>query len=171
MTLIEFFKKQYVEEGAITRKFLALVREDDFGFKPHPRSMVMKELVKHLADLPGWVHLTLTTEELDFSVPYVQPPVNDSEELMAYFEQRYQEGLSVLVAENEAQMQLPWTLRSGDIVYFTEPKMDVIRTSISQQIHHRAQLGVYLRLLNIPIPGSYGPSADENEFAMSEVAA
>lgn len=170
MTLIEFFKKQYVEEGAITRKFLALVNEDDFGFRPHSRSMVMKELVKHLADLPGWVHLTLTTGELDFSVPYVQPPVNNAEELMAYFEQRYQEGLSVLVPENEAQMQLPWTLRNGDIVYFTEPKVDVIRTSISQQIHHRAQLGVYLRLLDIPIPGSYGPSADENEFAMMEAA-
>lgn len=171
MTLIEFFKKQYEEEGAITRKFLALVKEDDFGFKPHPRSMVMKELVMHLADLPGWVHLVLTTSELDFSTPYVQPPVNDAEELMAYFEQRYQQGLSMLVPENEAQMQLPWTLRNGDIIYLTDPKVEMIRTSISQQIHHRAQLGVYLRLLDIPIPGSYGPSADENEFAAMEVAA
>lgn len=170
MTLIDFFKKQYEEEGAITRKFLALVKEDDFGFKPHPKSMVMKELVTHLADLPGWIHLVLTTGELNFEHEYVQPNIKDSEELMAYFEQRYQEGLSMLVPENEAQMQLPWTLRNGDVVYFTEPKADVIRTSLSQQIHHRAQLGVYLRLLDIPIPGSYGPSADENEFAVLEAA-
>ncbi|MDQ6815018.1 MAG: DinB family protein, partial [Bacteroidota bacterium] len=85
-------------------------------------------------------------------------------ELMEYFEKRYSEGLSALVPENEAQMNKPWTLRNGEKIFSTEPKIEITKMSISQQIHHRAQLGVYLRLLNIPIPGSYGPSADENSF-------
>jgi uncharacterized damage-inducible protein DinB len=83
---------------------------------------------------------------------------------MAYFEQRYQDGLSTLVPENEALLNKPWTLRNGETIYSVEPKIDVIRMSLSQQIHHRAQLGVYLRLLDTPIPGSYGPSADEIAF-------
>ena len=83
---------------------------------------------------------------------------------MAYFEKRYNEGLSTLVPENEAVLDKAWTLRNGDKIYSTDPKIDIIRMSLSQQIHHRAQLGVYLRLLDIPIPGSYGPSADENSF-------
>jgi uncharacterized damage-inducible protein DinB len=64
----------------------------------------------------------------------------------------------------ERELHKPWTLRNGETIYATNPKIDVLRMSLSQQIHHRAQLGVYLRLLNVPIPGSYGPSADENDF-------
>ena len=81
---------------------------------------------------------------------------------MRYFEQRYNDGLSTLVTENEKLLSKPWTLRNGNTIYSTSPKIDVLRMALSQQIHHRAQLGVYLRLLNVPIPGSYGPSADEN---------
>jgi len=164
MTFIEFFKQQFIEEGAITRKFLALVPDDKFDYKPHERSMVMKGLASHLADLPGWIHFTLTTDELDFAKGYDQPDIKNNKELMAYFEKRYNDGLSALIPENEKILNDPWTLRNGEKIYSTDPKIDVLRMSFSQQIHHRAQLGVYLRLLNIPIPGSYGPSADENNF-------
>jgi len=81
-----------------------------------------------------------------------------------YFEKRYADGLSVLIPENEARLYDLWTLRNGEKIYSSNPGIAVIKMSLSQQIHHRAQLGVYLRLLNIPIPGSYGPSADENAF-------
>lgn len=164
MTFIEFFKQQFIEEGATTRKMLARVPNDQFGYKPHEKSMVMKSLVTHLADLPGWLHFTLTTDELDFQKAYEMPEINSNQELMDYFEKRYNDGLSVLVAENEKELDKPWTLRNGETIYATNPKIDVLKMSLSQQIHHRAQLGVYLRLLNIPIPGSYGPSADENSF-------
>jgi uncharacterized damage-inducible protein DinB len=164
MTFIEFFKKQFIEEGETTRKMLSRVPVDKLDYKPHEKSMVMKYLVTHLADLPGWVHFTLTTDELDFQKPYEQPDITSSEQLMEFFEKRYQDGLSALVAENEKVMDKPWILRNGETIYATNPKIDVLRMSLSQQIHHRAQLGVYLRLLNIPIPGSYGPSADENNF-------
>jgi uncharacterized damage-inducible protein DinB len=97
--------------------------------------------------------------------PIEQPQVASTADLVAYFEKRYNDGLSMLVPQNEAFLDKPWTLRSGSTIYSTDPKIDIIRMSLSQQIHHRAQLGVYLRLLEIPIPGSYGPSADENAFS------
>lgn len=164
MTFIEFFKQQFIEEGATTRNMLSRVPDDQFDFKPHPKSMNMKSLVGHIADLPGWVHLTFTTDELDLAKSFQEPQLNTTAELMAFFEKRYNEGLSELVPENEALLDKPWTLRSGEKIFLTDPKIDIIRMSMSQIIHHRAQLGVYLRLLNIPIPGSYGPSADENLF-------
>lgn len=164
MTLIEFFKQQFIEEGETTRKMLSRVPEDRWDYAPHPKSMKMKALTMHIADLPGWVHMTFTTDFLDFAQPYEQPPINNTSDLMAYFEKRYAEGLSTLVPENEALLDKPWTLRNGETVYLQQPKIEVIRMSLSQQIHHRAQLGVYLRLLDIPIPGSYGPSADESSF-------
>ena len=164
MTFIEFFKQQFNEEAATTRKMLSRVPDSQYNYKPHEKSMVMKSLVTHLADLPGWIHFTLTTDELDFQKPYEQPDINNSQELLAYFDKRYKDGLSALISENEKDLKKPWTLRNGDIIYATNPKIDVLRMAMSQQIHHRAQLGVYLRLLNVPIPGSYGPSADENDF-------
>lgn len=164
MTFIEFFKQQFNQEAATTRKMLSRVPDTEYNYKPHERSMVMKSLVTHLADLPGWIHFTLTTDELDFQKPYEQPDINNSQELLAYFDKRYKDGLSALISENEKDLKKPWTLRNGDIIYATNPKIDVLRMAMSQQIHHRAQLGVYLRLLNVPIPGSYGPSADENDF-------
>lgn len=164
MTFIEFFKKQFVDEGATTRKMLSRIPEDKWEYKPHPKSMDLKRLALHLADLPGWIHMTLTTDELDFAQPYEQPQISTTADLMAYFEKRYADGLSALVPEKEALLDKPWTLRNGDTVYSRDPKIEVLRMSFSQQIHHRAQLGVYLRLLDIPIPGSYGPSADEGAF-------
>jgi len=164
MTFIEFFKKQFIAEGDTTRKMLSRVPDDKFDYKPHAKSMDMKRLASHIADLPGWIHMTFTSDGIDFATPYEQPQINNNADLMAYFEKRYSEGLSTLVPENEAVLNEPWTLRNGDKIYSSDPKIEILRMSFSQQIHHRAQLGVYLRLLDIPIPGSYGPSADENNF-------
>jgi uncharacterized damage-inducible protein DinB len=164
MTFIEFFRKQFIAEGDTTRKMLSRVPDDKFDYKPHAKSMDMKRLATHIADLPGWIHMTFTTDEIDFAKPYEQPEINSNADLMAYFEKRYTDGLSTLIPENEAVLDKIWTLRNGDQIYGADPKIEILRMSFSQQIHHRAQLGVYLRLLDIPIPGSYGPSADENNF-------
>jgi uncharacterized damage-inducible protein DinB len=83
---------------------------------------------------------------------------------MAYFEKCLVKGREALKKGNEKDLDKPWTLRNGEQIYSTSPKRDVIRMSLSQIIHHRAQLGVFLRLLNVPIPGSYGPSADDMSF-------
>src|SRR5215207_9704161 len=101
MTIIEFFKQQFIEEAATTRKMLGRVPDDHYNYKPHEKSMVMKSLVTHLADLPGWVHFTLTTDELDFQKAYEQPDISNKKELLDYFEKRVNDGISALVADNE----------------------------------------------------------------------
>ena len=117
MTFIEFFKQQFIEEGNTTRKMLSRIPHDQFGYQPHPKSMDMKRLATHIADLPGWIHMTFTTDEIDFAKPYEQPSINTHEDLMDYFEKRYQDGLSTLVPENEKLLNKPWTLRNGDTIY------------------------------------------------------
>src|SRR4026209_1168206 len=114
MTFIEFFKRQFMEEAATTRKMLSRVPDEQYNYKPHEKSMVMKSLITHLADLPGWVHFTLTTDELDFQKAYEQPDIKNKKDLLAYFEKRYTDGLSALVADNEKELDKLWTLRNGE---------------------------------------------------------
>ncbi len=162
MELIPLFLKEMEQEALTTRKFLALVPDDKLDWAPHQKSMVMGRLAKHIAELPTWVTMTLTTDELDFAtVPYEDKKIQSNAELLAFFEESLADGRTQLIPENETLLNEPWTLRNGEIIYSIRPKHEVIRMAFSQITHHRAQLGVYLRLLNIPIPGSYGPSADE----------
>lgn len=162
MTLLNYFLNQLEEEAAITRKFLTLLPEDQYQWQPHPKSMRLIQLATHVAELPGWVPMTLNTTELDFSVSgYTQTVIADNAELQANFEKNLEEARTRLQSADAAELTELWTLRDGENIFFTTNKADVIRMSMSQLIHHRAQLGVFLRLLNVPIPGSYGPSADE----------
>ena len=152
-------------ESVATRKMLERVPGDKFDWKPHPRSMSLRQLATHIAELPTWVKVTLTTNELDFAAaPYQPASINNSAELLSYFEKSLAEGKEQLSNATDEDLLPDWTLRNGDQVYSVEKKGDVIRMSFCQIVHHRAQLGVYLRLLNIPIPGTYGPSADEMNF-------
>lgn len=165
MEMIKIFLEDLNNESVTTRKMLERVPDDQFSYKPHEKSMGMKSLVTHIAELPSWITMALTTTELDFATfPYTPAPINTTAELLAYFEKNLVDGRSQLVPENEAHLMEPWTLRNGEEIYSTTPKHSVIRMALNQIVHHRAQLGVYLRLLNIPIPGSYGPSADEMKF-------
>jgi len=165
MTFLEFFLEQLEQEAVTTRKMLSRVPLDKFGWKPHEKSMEIKRLVTHIAELPTWIPMVLNTDELDFAKNEYKPaPINNTDELVHYFEECLMEGKEALKNGKEADLGKSWTLRNGEQVYNTSPKRDVLRMSLSQIIHHRAQLGVYLRLLNIPIPGSYGPSADDMSF-------
>lgn len=165
MKMTEVLLKELEKEAVTTRKMLALVPGDKYDWKPHEKSMGLKQLAVHVAELPGWVSMALTTEGLDFAAnPYTPEPVSNTHELLTYFETNLKSGAEALEKAKEDDLLPNWTLRNGDEIYDVSPKRDVIRMSISQTIHHRAQLGVYLRLLNIPIPGSYGPSADDLSF-------
>jgi len=127
--------------------------------------MTVKRLATHIAELPSWVTMALTTDELDFANnPYKPVEVNNTEELLQYFERSFMDGKAHLSKATEEELLRAWTLRNGEQVYNVSTKGETIRIAFSQTVHHRAQLGVYLRLLNIPIPGSYGPSADEKNF-------
>ena len=163
MTQLEALTEELEKEAVSTRKMLTAVPNDKFEWQPHAKSMTVKRLATHLAELPTWIGMTLTTDELDFERnPYKAEDIKNTTELLAYFERSLEDGRKHLAAFRADQLDKPWTLRSGKTIYSTEPKRDVLRMTFSQIIHHRAQLGVFLRLLNVPIPGSYGPSADES---------
>ena len=156
------FLHEMEQEAQTTRKMLSRIPDDKYDWQPHPKSMTVRQLATHIAELPTWVTMTLTTDELDFATsPYQPHVINTTDDLLTYLETCLADGRSQLVPENEAILSKPWTLRNGETVYFVSPKHEMLRTAFCQIVHHRAQLGVYLRLLNIPIPGSYGPSADE----------
>lgn len=164
LSIIPMLLKEMEQESQTTRKMLAIIPDDKFDWQPHPKSMTIKRLATHIAELPTWVSITLTTNELDFATsPYQPENIKNTQELLAYFERCLADGKAHLEKANEEQLEENWTLRNGDEIYSVSSKAEVIRMSYSQIVHHRAQLGVFLRLLNIPIPGSYGPSADEME--------
>lgn len=165
MDIIQLLLKEIDAESATTRKMLQRVPTERWDWKPHEKSMSLKQLSLHVAELPGWVAMALTTTELDFAAqPYSQPAITEHDQLMQVFEKALEAGKSKLLQAKEEDLAPAWTLRHGEHVLMSTNKYGLIRHSISQTIHHRAQLGVYLRLLNIPIPGSYGPSADEANF-------
>lgn len=165
MELIPLLQKEMEQEAATTRKMLSRVPADKFDWQPHPKSMTLRRLAAHVAELPGWVAMALETSELDFqNNPYEPREIQDIWELMDYFETSLKNGREALANANIESFTEEWVLRSGDQIYSRDTKYDVIRMAYSQIIHHRAQLGVYLRLLDIPIPGSYGPSADDVSF-------
>ncbi len=165
MDIINLLKQEMNKEALVTRKMLSMVPPEKFDWQPHPKSMTLKRLAAHVAELPGWVAMVADTHELDFANnPYEPKEIKNTGELLDYFEESLKNGRAALDRITHEHLNEGWTLRNGDQIYSTEPKYDVIRMAHSQIIHHRAQLGVYLRLLDIPIPGSYGPSADDVAF-------
>jgi len=161
--IIAFFENQVRAEAEITRKFLKIIPEDKYDWKPHPKSMSIERLATHIAELPGWIPMAISTDVLDFAVNDYKPtPSKNNREMQDTFEENQKKALESLSKTNDDFLQNTWTMKNGDQIYMTMTKEEVIRTAMSQTIHHRAQLGVFLRLLNVPIPGSYGPSADES---------
>jgi uncharacterized damage-inducible protein DinB len=165
MDILQLLIKELEEETAITRKMLERVPNDKWDWKPHEKSMPLKSLTVHIAELPSWITMGLTTSELDFAaMDYTPTDVNNTSELLKLFEQSVEKGRTSLQNAKEEDLLPTWTMRTAEKIHATMTKYEVIRHSFSQTIHHRAQLGVYLRLMNIPIPGTYGPSADEMNF-------
>lgn len=165
MTFMQSFSRELERESLTTRKMLERVPADKFDWKPHEKSMTVRQLATHIAEIPSWIPMVLDTAELDFAKNEYKPTlINSTGELIDFFEKSFSEGKMALAKAKDKQLEAFWTMRNGDQIYSTSPKDEVLRGVFCQVVHHRAQLGVYLRLLNIPIPGSYGPSADEMGF-------
>lgn len=165
MEIIPMLLKELENEANTTRKMLALVPDDKHDWKPHSKSMEMGRLATHIAELPGWVSMAIHSDELDFNASEYKPTIlKSSQELLECLEKNLESARGALNGTNEEQLKKDWTMRSGERIFSTDPKVDVIRMAYCQTVHHRAQLGVYLRVLDIPIPGSYGPSADDPSF-------
>lgn len=160
------FLPEFDQEFALTRTCLARVPEEHFGWKPHAKSWPLAELATHLAVIPGWAAYTFASEELDLAPPGGEPlrfpPATTHAALMAAFDSNVAAAREAIATANDADYAVPWTLLHGGQKVFTLPRTAVIRTFVlSHNIHHRAQLGLCLRLLDIPVPAIYGPSADE----------
>lgn len=165
ITFMESFRKELEHESIATKKMLALVPADKGEWKPHEKSMKMKDLATHIADLPTWITMAINTDGLDFATtPYNPQNCNGGEELVKYYNKNAEEAALLLSKSKDNILEELWTLRNGDVVYMQQNRLDTIRHAYCQIVHHRAQLGVYLRLLNIPIPGTYGPSADDTQM-------
>jgi uncharacterized damage-inducible protein DinB len=157
---------ELTQEAATTRKILERIPAEKFDYKPHEKSMTMIRLATHVAEMINWITVTCTTDELDFAVGDNKPfEAKDSVELVEYHDKLVGEALEALKNTSDEAMKQPWTLKNGETVYFTMPKINCLRGMCFNHIwHHRGQLSVYLRLNDIPVPQIYGPSADEGQM-------
>jgi uncharacterized damage-inducible protein DinB len=166
MALNEALLPEFDAEMANTRKTLERVPTDKFSWKPHERSGTMGWLANHLADVPEWAVYTLQQESLDMApngvAPTPPPPPKTTKELLAKFDKNVAAARALLAKASDAEMHKTWSLMSNGATIIAMPRVACLRTWVMNHgIHHRAQLGVYLRLNSIAVPAIYGPSADE----------
>jgi uncharacterized damage-inducible protein DinB len=164
MSLAQSLIPEFDHEMAGTRKVLERVPLERFDWSPHPKSFPLGRLANHLAGIPRWGVVAVTAPEFDFanSGP-AAAPATTREALLAGFDEKVAAARSAIAGAAEAAWAEPWTLRNGEHVVFTLPRAVVLRNLVlNHNVHHRGQMTVYLRLLDVPVPGLYGPSADES---------
>ncbi|RYZ55427.1 MAG: DUF1572 domain-containing protein [Sphingobacteriales bacterium] len=150
------------QEAQSTKKILERIPAEHFGWKPHEKSMSLGTLATHLANLAGWISITIEQDELDLAGDMKRFVPSTTEDLVAHYNEGIENAVRVLETTTDETMMQPWTLKKGAHVIMTQPKIVVLRSMcLNHMVHHRGQLTVYLRLLNIPVPGVYGPSADD----------
>ena len=166
MAIAEALLSEFDQEAAGVRRTLERVPADKFEWRPHEKSGTMIWLAGHLANLPQWAALTMAADDLDLAPggkPMPPPPKPASVgELVATFDRCAAEARVALEGASDADFMKPWSLLNNGRVMMTLPKAVVIRSFVMNHlVHHRAQLGVYLRMNDVPVPSIYGPSADE----------
>lgn len=160
------FLNELENEARVTRSCLERVPAEKFDWKPHEKSMTMGRLATHCAEMFGWTKETLKQDELDFATADYKPfEPKTNEELLAFFDDHIAKAKIILGGTPDETFMTDWTMRNGEQVYMTMPKVAVMRAFVMNHIiHHRGQLSVYLRLNDIPVPSIYGPSADEGQM-------
>lgn len=165
MAIADALLPEYDHEMATTRRLLERTPAQDFGWKPHEKSMSLGQLTGHLANIPMWCSAVLDAPLFDIASPAGQARSKAPESvaaLLAEFDKKVADARESLAQRTDPEMLAPWTLKHGDHEVFTLPKIAAIRSFVmNHSIHHRGQLSVYLRLRNVPLPAIYGPTADE----------
>jgi uncharacterized damage-inducible protein DinB len=169
MPISKMILPEFEHEMANTRKTLERLPDDKFDWKPHEKSTTLGGLATHLSNIPSWTKSTFEADELDLMPGGSDAPrmeqMKSTAEVLATFDQNVAAARAALQNAADDRWQGEWTLRMGEKKIFTLPRAAVMRGFVMNHlIHHRAQLGVYLRLLDIPVPSIYGPSADEGGF-------
>lgn len=157
---------EFDRESGLTRRVLSRVPADRFDWRPHEKSMTLGRLVTHLAELPGWGAALVAATEYDLAN---RPPAGRTdptlEAALARFDANVVMARQAILRRTDGELLAPWTLRSEGRELFTAPRLIALRTLLLEHsTHHRGQLTVYLRLLDVPLPPLYGPSADEGRF-------
>jgi uncharacterized damage-inducible protein DinB len=165
MPITDSLLPEFDHEMASTRRMLAAVPGGDAEWKPHPKSSALGELAAHIATLPLWGRFTLERTELDLGIPanaaLARTPFTTTPELLDRFDRNVRDARTALAAATDADMAVVWTLKNGGATVLSMPRAAVLRGFVlSHMIHHRAQLSVYLRLRDVPLPSLYGPTAD-----------
>ncbi len=163
MSIAATLLPEFEQEMASTRKCLERVPSDKGRWKPHPKSFPMGHLAQLVAWMPGWIASSLRETSLDLA----RAPgytYETTETLLKLFDQGVKDSREALQGAKDADFGVAWALKHGDRVLFSAPRAVIVRNHISHLVHHRAQLGVYLRLNDIPVPAIYGPTADEKGF-------
>jgi len=162
MKVTELLLPHYDQEVKNTRRILEVVPEDKFAWKPHEKSMTLGRLASHVAELPSFLATMIQTDGMELTTGNMKPfsPKTRSE-LLAGFEQRATEARQVLAGASEDHLARPWKLTFKGQEVFGGIRTLLLQTTICHQVHHRAQLTVYLRQNDVVFPGVYGPSADE----------
>ncbi len=169
MALSDALLPEFDLEMKNTRRTLERVPDDKFDWKPHEKSTSMGGLATHISNIPNWVSYTIGQDSLDLapegkSLPSAEPAKSQSD-LLNLFDSNVSKARAAIAEASDAELMKNWTLLSNGKQLLTLPKIAVLRSFVmNHEIHHRAQLGVYLRLNDIPVPSIYGPSADENPF-------
>ncbi len=166
MAISEALLPEFDMEMANTRKHLERLPEDKLTFKPHEKSMDMGHLAGHIVEMPGWAAATMAMEEMDIApvggAAYEPFVAKSRQQVLEAFDKGVAECRAALAKATDQEMMTPWTLLAGGNVIFKMPRVAVVRSMImNYTIHHRAQLGVYYRMNNVPVPQAYGPTADE----------
>ncbi len=176
MTIGQSMLAEFDQEMQNTRKTLERVPDDKWNWKPHDKSGTVGWLAGHIALLPGWATMTINSEEFDYAPvsgksSYQPPKTENRKDLLAAFDKESAEARAALASVSDQEMLKGWKLLAGGEEIFAMPRVAVIRSVVMNHlIHHRAQLGVYFRLMGVPVPGLYGPSADENQASSAGAA-
>jgi len=164
MPISDLLLSEFDSEMKKTRVTLERVADDKSEFRPHEKSMALGKLANHTGEMPMFLSLILSLPELDLAKPGVEfpkPPASH-EERLERFDAAVAESRTKLAATADEAMHQSWKLSMGDHVIFNGPRYQAVRSLFfNHMIHHRAQLGVYLRMNDVPVPSIYGPSADE----------
>lgn len=156
---------EFDHEMANTRKSLERVPEDKLSFRPHPKSMSLGGLATHLSNINHWAEAIVGMDSFDVSGAPPNPELKSRAEILAAFDRNMATARKAIASVTDGDMMKPWSLIAGGKKIFALPRIAVLRSFIlNHTIHHRAQLGVYLRMNDVPVPSIYGPSADEGNM-------
>jgi uncharacterized damage-inducible protein DinB len=169
MRISDALLPEFDQEMANTRKTLERIPESKLGWKPHEKSMTLGRLAGHVAELAGWAKTTIETDSLNLTMADYKPLIPTSrQQVLDAFDKNVKAARVAIAGASDEHLMKPWTLEFNGQKMFTLPRAAVLRSScFNHIIHHRAQLGVYLRLNDVPVPALYGPSADEGAMGAS----